>query len=206
MTKLAPGWLKDDELEFHEKYLRAFETHSVSKFENRIVEGGCFGGRLFSYLQPLFPTWQYVGVNTWLDEQTHMPFNWEGRYSDDDIHLKPELQSKETLMTKDKFIKHCPYAKAYEGYFEEFTVSELLRLRTDPNDVKFNVISMGQISDHINWKYQYKCAKRLLSKTGVIIARNLLSVPKVVKIIEHDSWEILDYSKERRNAAIRPRR
>jgi hypothetical protein len=106
-------------------------------------------------------------------------------------------------MTKDKFIKHCPYAKAYEGYFEEFTVRELT---TNPNGVKFNVISMGQISDHINWKYQYKCAKRLLSKTGVIIARNLLSVPEVVKIIEHDSWEILDYSKEGRNAAIRPRR
>ena len=188
MTKLAPGWLRDDELEFHEKYLRAFETLSVSRFENRIVEGGCFGGKLFSYLQPLFPTWQYVGVNTWLDEQTHIPFNWEGRYSDDDIHLKPELQSKETLMTKDKFIKHCPYAKAYDGYFEKFTVSELLRLRTDPNDVKFNVISMGQISNHINWKLQYKCAKRLLSKTGVIIARNLSKVPGITVKWNHQNY------------------
>jgi hypothetical protein len=201
MTKLAPGWLQDDELELHEKYLREFETYNLGGAENRIVEAGCFGGKLFSYLQPLFPTWEYVGVNPWDGEHGHVPFNWEGRYRDDDIFLKPELQSEETLMTQDKFIKNCPYAEVYNGYFEDFTSGIAWR-----NGVKFNVISMGQISDHIDWKRQYKCAAKLLSKTGVIIARNLLSVPEVVKIIENDRWEILDYSKEGRNAAIRPRR
>ncbi len=206
MTTLAPGWLRDDELEFHKKYLRAFENYNIGGTENRIVEGGCFGGKLFSYLQPLFPTWEYVGVNPWDQEHTHVPFNWEGKYFEDDIWKNPKLQSNKTLMTHDKFIKNCPYAEAYNGYFEDYAVRELLRLDTKPNDAKFNVISMGQISNHINWKLQYKFAVQLLSNTGVIIARNLLSVPEVVKLVNNDNWEILDYSKEGRNAAIRPKR
>jgi len=182
---LGPGWITDSELEFHQKYM----TSTTGK----ILEGGAFGGRLFTHLYPLFPDWKYVAVNAWSDEHTYIPNDNTLSYWKD---LNVIEAKKDNLMTKKKFARICPWAIAIDGYFEDYNFKE-----------KFNIISIGQISDKIDWNLQYHHAMKLLTEDGVVIARHLNHEHHKNNILQTISnFEILEYSPCGRNAAIKPRR
>ena len=187
VSDLAPGWIRQSELEFHKKF--------ISNDRGKILEGGAFGGRLFDYLYPFFPNWEYVAVNAWSDEHTYIPSDDNKDYWDDS-----NIQSakKRNLMTLHKFKKRCPYAIAIDGYFENFNTNS-----------KFDVVSIGQISKKINWEKQYKHASRLVADNGVIIVRHV----KVTDSNHNNSiyqaiqnYETIDVSECGRNIAIKPRR
>jgi len=182
---LGPGWIRDSELEFHQKYM----TSTTGK----ILEGGAFGGRLFSYLYPLFPDWKYVAVNAWSGEHTYIPNNNTLNYWKDSNVIEAK---KKNLMTKKKFARICPWATAIDGYFEDYNPKE-----------KFNIISIGQISSKIDWNLQYQHAMKLLTKDGVVISRHLNIEDHKNNILQTISnFEIVEYSPCGRNAAIKPRR
>jgi len=184
--KIFPGWIDHSELEFHQAYM--------TKEIGRIVEGGSFGGRLFGYLYPTFPNWKYDAVCAWDNEHTYIPVDEALSYFAD-INAQTELP--ENLMTIDRFKEDHPYANAHDIYFEDFHPLE-----------KFDIISIGQISGHIDWQLQYQHAIEILKDDGIVIARNLLhnkhSTP--IRNVIEKYFKIIDYSACGRNAAIQPRK
>lgn len=140
---IAPGWIYQNEMDLHLKYMKG-----------SILEGGCAAGRLFSYLNQHCPNAEYVGVNTWTDDDVYLQKDWDKGYFD-----KGNLTE---LITKEMFISNCPYATAYDCKFEMFET-----------DKKFDIVSIGQIGKNINWEETYKKAFSLCKDNGVVIGRNI---------------------------------
>jgi len=183
--RIGPGWISDSEISLHEKYM--------TSTTGTILEGGAFGGKLFTNLHPLFPDWKYVAVNAWSSEHTYIPKNNEIDYHQD---LNVLEEKKANLMTKKKFLKFCPWATAIDGYFEDYNPKE-----------KFDIISIGQLSRRIDWELQYRHAMELLKEDGIVIARHLNvrnHKSNILRAIQN--FEILEYSSCGKNAAIKPRR
>ena len=84
-----------------------------------------------------------------------------------------------------------------------------MTLRPNKKDrKKFDIVSMGQISDHIDWHLQYQHAKTLVKEDGIIIARHL-QIDKHKSILEYEinkHFDVIDYSTCGRNAALRIRK
>lgn len=178
----VPGWITKDQCEFHLKF--------IEKKNGRILEVGTFGGRLFNYLQPVFPGWKYHAVNAWTEHKTYIPADSDEIYRLD-TNVKNPLEKN--LMTIKKFKKNCPYAKAKDCLFEKYTTTH-----------KFDIVSMGQINRDINWYEQYTHALTFLQPKGIIIARNL-SHPnqgqEIRKAIKESGLKILEIDNSRTQAA-----
>ena len=180
MINCGPGWIKEESCEFHRKHMK--------NRTGKILEGGAFGGKLFSYLHPFYPEWEYYAVNAWTKHRTYIPENESKLYFEDSNYL--DRKSKpENLMTLEKFKKYCPYATATDGEFEEYETEH-----------KFDLISIGQIHNKINWTEQYLCAKKLLKTDGIIIGRNH-GAPwhskRIKKAVESSKLEIIDIQEKK---------
>lgn len=119
-----------------------------------ILEIGSAAGRLFDFLYPKFPNWRYVAVDPWEQEQVRLQKDWSKDY------FAPDNLGD--VITKDLFVKNCPFAEAHQSYFENWL-----------DDRQFDVISMGLVGKKIKWHDVYQKASQLLSSTGVIVPRNL---------------------------------
>tara|TARA_R110000868_G_scaffold69433_1_gene204447 strand:+ start:4926 stop:6176 length:1251 start_codon:yes stop_codon:yes gene_type:complete len=145
---LAEGWISIDEMT-----LVASQMNHIGK-TGTILEVGAAAGRLFSFLQPQFPNWTYVAVDPWEDENVKLQIDWNKGYFD--------LDNLGELITHNMFKNNCPFAESHKVYFEDW------------NDTrKFDIISMGLVSKKVNWNLVYKKVQTMLTKDGVVIARNI---------------------------------
>ncbi len=186
MINQGPGWLTKEDCEFHRKHMK--------KSTGKILEGGAFGGKLFSYLQPFFPEWEYHAVNAWTEHRTYIPFNDKLSYEVDPNYLNRKSKP-ENLMTMEKFKKHCPYATATDGLFEKYQTEH-----------KFDLISIGQVHDKINWTQQYSHAASLLKPDGIIIARHREQPwhsKGIRKATKRNKFEIIDINENGKCFACR---
>jgi len=142
---IAEGWITEIEIELVSKYM--------NKDSGSILEVGAANGRMFSYLYNLHPNWKYYAVDPWEQEQVRLQIDWNKDYFEKD-NLKE-------IITKEMFVKNCPYAETYEMYFENFY-----------SEQKFDIISLGLISKNIDWTAVYDKAYNMLSTSGVIVGRN----------------------------------
>ena len=140
---IAPGWIFESEMQLHAKYMK-----------NSILEGGCAACRLFSYLQHNYPNAEYVGVNTWTDDDVYLQKDWDKGYFDEGNLTE--------LITLDMFTINCPYATAHDMKFENFDI-----------DKKFDIVSIGQVGKNIDWCKTYEKAFSLVKDDGVVIGRNI---------------------------------
>lgn len=145
---MVEGWITIPEMELVAKQMQLKGTTGL------ILEVGAAAGRLFDFLHNQFPYWTYVAVDPWAQEQVRLQIDWAADY------FTPGNLSD--VITKDLFVKNCPFATAHETYFENWDT-----------DQKFDIISMGLVSKKINWNTVYVHAKTMLKDDGVIIARNL---------------------------------
>jgi|TARA_R110000851_G_scaffold130338_1_gene263915 hypothetical protein len=143
---ISEGWISLQEMEFV-KNLMTVE-------HGNILEVGAANGRLFTYLYSSFPTWKYVAVDPWEQEQVRLQVDWDKGYF--------EPNNLKEVITIDMFKSNCPYAETHEMYFDNFK-----------SDYKYDIISMGLVSKHMDWKSVYKKAFSMLQPNGVIIGRNL---------------------------------
>tara|TARA_B110000503_G_scaffold90944_1_gene137419 strand:+ start:3760 stop:4284 length:525 start_codon:yes stop_codon:yes gene_type:complete len=143
---ITEGWISLQEMEFVKKQI----TSPVGN----ILEVGSANGRLFSYLYDSYPTWKYVAVDPWEQENVRLQVDWEKGYFDPG-NLKE-------VITVDMFKLHCPYAETHEVYFENFKTTQ-----------KYDIISMGLVSNSVDWKSSYNKAFSFLKDNGIIIGRNL---------------------------------
>lgn len=142
---IAEGWISEDEMTLVSKYM--------NKDIGSILEVGAANGRLFSFLYPLHPSWKYYAVDPWEQEQVRLQIDWNKDYFEKD-NLKE-------IITKEMFVKNCPYAETYEVYFENFYTEQ-----------KFDIISLGLISKNIDWNFIYNIAYNMIAPGGKIIGRN----------------------------------
>ena len=187
MINCGPGWITEEDCEFHRKHMK--------NRTGKILEGGAFGGKLFSYLQPIFPEWEYHAVNSWTKHRTYIPFNDKLDYWDDPNVLN---RNPKNIMTMEKFKKHCPYATATDGEFEKYETEH-----------KFDLISIGQIHATINWTEQYSHAASLLKPDGIIIARHTelpLHIKGIRKATKRNKFEIIDINENGKCFACRIRK
>jgi hypothetical protein len=145
---LAEGWISIDEMT-----LVASQMNHIGE-TGTILEIGAAAGRLFSFLHPQFPNWTYIAVDPWEDENVKLQIDWNKGYFD--------VDNLGELITHDMFKNNCPFAESHKVYFEEW------------NDArKFDIISMGLVSKKVNWNLVYKKVQTMLTKDGVVVARNL---------------------------------
>lgn len=141
---IAEGWISLQEMDLVKKYMKPYSS---------ILEVGAANGRLFTYLYNDFPNADYHAVDPWEQEQVRLQVDWDKGYFDED-NLKE-------VITKEMFISHCPFAKTYEMYFDDFKT-----------DQKYDIVSMGLVSSSIDWKSAYIKASSLTKPNGLIIGRN----------------------------------
>ena len=144
--KISEGWISLQEMEFVEKQMN---TNTGT-----ILEVGAANGRLFTYLYNNHPNWKYVAVDPWEQEKVRLQVDGNKGYF--------EPNNLKEVITIDMFKTHCPYAETHEMYFDEFNT-----------DQKFDIISMGLVSNSVDWKSAYIKAFNMLNDTGIIIGRNL---------------------------------
>lgn len=142
---IAEGWISEEEMILVSKYM--------IKDNGSILEVGAANGRLFSFLYPLHPGWQYFAVDPWEREQVRLQVDWNKDYF--------EPGNLKEIITKDMFIANCPFATAYQTYYENFITEK-----------KFDIISLGLIGKNINWNFIYNIAYNMLTPGGKIIGRN----------------------------------
>lgn len=145
---MVDGWISVAEMELVANQMQLRGT------TGSILEVGAAAGRLFDFLYTRFPTWTYVAVDPWEQEQVRLQIDWTADY------FAPGNLSD--VITKDMFIKNCPFAIAQEAYFENWNT-----------DQQFDIVSMGLVSKKINWQQVYQHAVTMLKNDGVVIARNL---------------------------------
>lgn len=145
---MVDGWISISEMELVAKQMQTKGSTGV------ILEVGAAAGRLFNFLYNSFPNWTYVAVDPWKQEKVRLQIDWAADY------FAPGNLSD--VITKDLFVSNCPFAIAYEEYFENWNTEQ-----------QFDIISMGLVSKKINWITVYQHAATMLKDDGVIIARNL---------------------------------
>lgn len=142
---IAEGWISEEEMKLVSKYM--------NKDTGSILEVGAANGRLFSYLYNLHPSWEYFAIDPWEKEQVRLQVDWNKDYF--------EPGNLKEVITKEMFQVNCPFATAYQSYFED------IQLRR-----KFDIISLGLINKNINWNFIYNVAYNMLSPSGKIVGRN----------------------------------
>lgn len=145
-NNIVEGWISFEEMNLVSKYMTT-DTGSI-------LEVGSANGRLISYLYEKHPDWEYVAVDPWEQEQVRLQVDWDADY------FAPG--NLKEVITMEMFKKHCPYAHAYNVYFEDFK-----------NDIKFDIISMGLVGKKVNWELVYQKAWAMLKPGGYIIGRNI---------------------------------
>ncbi len=145
---MVDGWISVNEMGLVARQMQLKADTGI------ILEVGSAAGRLFDFLYTQFPYWTYVAVDPWEQEQVRLQIDWAADY------FAPGNLSD--VITKDLFVKNCPFAIAHETYFENWHTTQ-----------KFDIISMGLVGKKINWMNVYQHAVSMLKPNGVIIARNL---------------------------------
>ena len=146
----VPGWICEEEMEFVAEQMISFGP------TGKILEIGSATGRLFDYLYEQLPNWEYTAVDPW-KEDVRLQLDWNIGYTE--AKAKGKLGE---VITKQMFETNCPFAQAHQEYFEDFETDE-----------RYDVISVGCISDKINYSEIYSKAKQFLEPNGVIVARDL---------------------------------
>lgn len=143
----VPGWIDIREMEFVLEQMESFGP------TGKILEVGSATGRLFDFLYENKPDWEYTAVDPWEKDGTRLQIDWSGPYEESNLG---------EVITKELFVKNCPFAKPFQTYFENFATDE-----------KYDVISIGCAGDNIDWQVIYSKAKELLQPNGTIVARDI---------------------------------
>lgn len=144
---MVDGWISLQEINF---VLECMEN----KTPGVILETGSANGRLFNYLFKFFPEWKYVAVDPWEKEEVRLQIDWNKDY------FYPNNLGE--IITKEMFIKNCPFAEIHQEYYENWQTCE-----------KYDIISMGLVSKKVDWNKAYKKAVSMLAEDGTLVARNL---------------------------------
>lgn len=142
---IAEGWISVPEMELVKKYMTD---------NTQILEVGAANGRLFSYLNTSYPNATYHAVDPWEQEKVRLQVDWDKGYFE-------EGNLKE-IITLEMFKVNCPFATAYEMYFDDFVT-----------DQKYDIVSLGLVSSSVDWKSAYIKAFDLVKNNGYVIGRNL---------------------------------
>lgn len=178
--KIVDGWISYSEMEYVASFMH-------NRAAGNILEIGSAGGKLFSYLHQLFSQWKFVAVDPWEDEGLFFVYDYSKPYSDIENHRKE-------MITKSIFQKNCPYAHAYQCYFEDFETEE-----------KFDLISIGANMSNLDWNLIYKKAYNLLKDDGFLIGRNLYH-PKqgarILEVIKNYNYSVATLDKSKNNGSF----
>ena len=144
---MVDGWISLEEMKLVQDCMNI-------KSAGNLLEIGSANGRLLNYLYKSYPDWIYTAVDPWETEEVRLQLDWNKEY------FHPGNLGD--IITKEMFIKNCPFAETYQEYFENWKTNK-----------KFDVISMGLVGKKVNWSLTYNKATNMLSPRGILIARNL---------------------------------